>query len=323
VVARVTAVVPALNEAANLVHVLPLVPCCVDELILVDGESTDGTVEVARMLRPDVVVVRQPAKGKGAALRAGFRVATGDIIVALDADGSTDPREIPAFVAALHEGADYAKGSRFVNGGGTTDMSLLRKCGNWGFVLLVRLLFRYSFSDLCYGYNAFWVSALPQMRLDCDGFEIETLMTLRAVKAQLRIVEIPSFEHPRATGVSHLHACRDGWRVLKTILRERFVLVRTNPISTVLESGLEEAVPITDSTGFAPATPEFDFRAPRVGTGHVPLRSRIKDYVWIRSRRFGGPPRSTRGTFDEIALEPRTTSSSAVAGRSDHDGTGD
>jgi glycosyltransferase involved in cell wall biosynthesis len=218
----ISVIVPTLNEAENLPHVLPLIPKDVHEVILVDGRSTDNTVEVARNLRPDIRVVYETRHGKGAALRAGFAAATGDIIVMIDADGSTDPREIPAFVGALRAGADFAKGSRFLQGGGTSDMSLLRRCGNWGLTMLVRLLFGGNYTDLCYGYNAFWRRILPQIRLDGDGFEIETMMNIRVLRANMKIAEVPSFEADRVHGIGRLRTFPDGWRVLKTIMRERF-----------------------------------------------------------------------------------------------------
>jgi len=218
----VSVVIPALNEAENLRHVLPRIPSFVDEVLLVDGYSTDGTVEVARSLRPDIRIVQQQGHGKGAALRSGFAAAKGDIIVMLDADGSMDPAEIPAFVGTLLAGADFAKGSRFLQGGGTTDMPFYRRWGNAAFVWLVRLLFGGQFSDLCYGYNAFWARALPTLDLDGDGFEIETMMNVRALAARLKIVEVPSFEAERVYGEGRLKTFPDGWRVLKTIFKERF-----------------------------------------------------------------------------------------------------
>ncbi len=216
----VSVVVPTLNEAENLPYVLPLIPASVTEVLLVDGHSTDTTVEVAQQLMPDIRVVQQVGRGKGAALRTGFAAATGDIIVMIDADGSTDPQEIPAFVDALLKGADYAKGSRFTNGGGTADMEFHRKLGNMGFVWLVRVLFGGSFTDLCYGYNAFWADVLPDLHLDGDGFEIETIMNVRALQAHLKIAEVGSFEYERRFGVSRLRTFPDGWRVLKAIGRE-------------------------------------------------------------------------------------------------------
>jgi glycosyltransferase involved in cell wall biosynthesis len=219
-----------MNEAENLPHVLPRIPPWVHEVLLVDGNSTDGTVEVARELWPTITVVAQRGRGKGAALRTGFSAATGDLIVMLDADGSTDPAEIPAFVGVLLSGADFAKGTRFVQGGGTADMSRLRRAGNLVFTLLARLLFGNRFSDLCYGYNAFWARILPQLRLDGDGFEIETMINLRAVVAGLKVREVASFEERRVYGVSRLRTIPDGWRVLKTIWREwRAQRVRSAP----------------------------------------------------------------------------------------------
>jgi glycosyltransferase involved in cell wall biosynthesis len=219
---KVSVVVPALNEAENLPHVLPRIPEWVYEVILVDGHSTDDTVNVARSLYPNIRIVQQQGRGKGAALRAGFKAATGNIIVMLDADGSTDPQEIPAFVAVLLAGADFAKGSRFLHSAGTVDISRIRRLGNWGLTMIVRLLYGGAFSDLCYGYNAFWREVLPELDLDCDGFEIETLMNIRAFTAGLRIIEVPSFEADRIHGQSNLRTIPDGWRVLKTIMRERF-----------------------------------------------------------------------------------------------------
>ena len=138
---RVSVVIPARNEAKNLPYVLPRIPFWVHEVILVDGNSTDGTADVARALIPTIRVVGQDGKGKGNALRAGFAACTGDIIVMLDADGSTDPAEIPSYVGALFSGADFAKGTRFIQGGGTSDMEFHRKAGNWGLTALVRILF--------------------------------------------------------------------------------------------------------------------------------------------------------------------------------------
>ncbi len=217
----VSVIVPAMNEARNLPHVLPMIPTWVDEVILVDGNSTDDTVEVAQSLIPNVRVIPQRGKGKGAALRTGFAAARGDIIVMLDADGSTDPREIPAFVEQLVKGADFVKGSRFLKGGGTDDMPLYRKLGNASFVAAVRLLFGGGYTDLCYGYNAFWSWVVPVLDLNCSGFEVETMMNVRALRAGLTVGEVPSFEHQRVYGVSNLHTIRDGMRVLRTIVRER------------------------------------------------------------------------------------------------------
>lgn len=229
----ITVIVPAKNEADNLRAVLPTLPP-VHEVILVDGDSTDGTVEAAREVMPDILVVKQTRKGKGNALACGFKAATGDIIVMFDADGSADAREIPAYVDALINGADFAKGSRFIEGGGSDDITLLRHVGATGLHLLVNLTFGQRFSDLCYGYNAFWTELVPDLDLPDvdapvppggmiwgDGFEIETVINLRMVGAGVQIREVPSIERPRIHGESNLRTFKDGFRVLRTILSER------------------------------------------------------------------------------------------------------
>jgi glycosyltransferase involved in cell wall biosynthesis len=229
----VSVIIPALNEARNLPHVMARLPE-VDEVILVDGGSIDDTVDVARRLMPGIRVVTQNRRGKGNALACGFAAATGDIIVMIDADGSTDPKEIPSFIAALRSGADFAKGSRFSGSGGSADITRLRSLGNRCLSLLVNVMFRTRYSDLCYGYNAFWARHLDVFGLDStspaptgrdgrlwgDGFEIETLLNLRAARARLQIVEVASFEQARIHGESNLNAWADGLRVLRTIARE-------------------------------------------------------------------------------------------------------
>lgn len=215
----VSVVIPAMNEEQNLPYVLPRIPSWVGEIVLVDGNSRDATVDVARRLVPDIIVVNQDRPGKGAALRCGFAAAKGDIIVMLDADGSTDPAEIPAFVGALLSGADFVKGSRFLQGGGTDDMEWYRRFGNWGFVKLVTMRFGGQFTDLCYGYNAFWRDVLQNMSIEKDdGFEIETSMNVQALRARLKVIEVASQEHRRVHGKSNLRSIPDGWRVLSKIM---------------------------------------------------------------------------------------------------------
>src|SRR6266545_1853782 len=153
---RVSVVIPTLNEAKNLPHVFAKLPSDIYEIVLVDGNSTDDTVE----------------------------------------------------------------------GGGSADITRLRRMGNAFLSGLVNLLYRTSYSDLCYGYNAFWASCLPVISVDCDGFEVETLINIRVAKAGLVVTEVPSFELDRIHGESNLRTFRDGFRVLKTIVGE----LRREPI---------------------------------------------------------------------------------------------
>jgi glycosyltransferase involved in cell wall biosynthesis len=232
---RVSVVIPTLNEARNLPYVFSRLPADVYEVIVVDGHSVDDTIAVARQLRPDVRVVQQTRRGKGNALACGFDAATGEVIAMVDADGSADPSEIPTFVHALLCGADFAKGTRFAAGGGSSDITRLRRLGNRMLGAAVNLCHGTHYSDLCYGYNVFWQKYVPVLGLDItsppsrrgdgrlwgDGFEIETLIHMRVAEEGLRVAEVPSFEHPRIHGVSNLDAFSDGLRVLTTILVER------------------------------------------------------------------------------------------------------
>ena len=230
---RISVVVPARNEAANLPYVLSALPPDVFEVVLVDGRSTDDTVAVARRERPDIRVVQQTRRGKGNALACGFAAVRGDIIVMLDADGSADPREISRYVDVLLDGADFAKGTRFAGGGGSSDLTRLRSWGNKVLNLVVNVLYGTRYTDLCYGFNAFWTRCLPVLALDAgethqdkklwgDGFEVETIINTRIARGRLKVVEVPSFELERIHGVSNLNTWRDGFRVLRAALTERF-----------------------------------------------------------------------------------------------------
>jgi len=228
----VTIVIPARNEARNLEVVLPKLPD-VDQIVLVDGNSVDGTIETAQRTRPGITVLRQTRIGKGNALVCGFEAAKGDIVVMFDADGSADPDEIPAFIEALVSGADFAKGTRFHPAGGSQDITPLRRVGNWLLNMLTNTLFKTKFSDLCYGYNAFWRDIVPLMELPPgldgergdtmlwgDGFEIETVLNCRVAAAGLSVTEVPSIERPRIFGKTNLRTFADGFRVLVTIMTE-------------------------------------------------------------------------------------------------------
>lgn len=235
---RVSVVVPTLNEARNLEVVLPELLASVPDLhevIVVDGRSVDDTLDTARRLVPDAVTCEQARRGKGNALATGFARVTGDVVVMFDADGSADPAEIPAFVAALTDGADFAKGSRFTSGGGSADITPIRRAGNEFLNTVMNRAFGTRFSDLCYGYNAFWADQIPVLDLPeharpgpgdgtmlwGDGFEIETVINCRFAAAGARITEVPSVERLRIFGSSNLHAVKDGFRVLRTIRTER------------------------------------------------------------------------------------------------------
>lgn len=226
----VTVVVPVKNEAANVPLTLPPLADYF-QVILVDGHSTDGTVEAARQALPTVEVIEQTRVGKGNALACGFRAARGQVIVTFDSDGSADPHEIPRFLAALRHGADMAKGSRFLPGGGSSDLTLVRRIGSHVLNLLASALTGHRLTDINYGYTAFWSDHLYLLDLPDpdepgpmrrgDGFEIEATIIGRFALAGAKITEVPSFEFARWKGTTNLDAIRDGIRVLRALAEDR------------------------------------------------------------------------------------------------------
>jgi glycosyltransferase involved in cell wall biosynthesis len=242
---KISVVIPAKNEAANIGWVLERMPSYVDEVIVVDGLSTDGTLEVAKSISPDVIVVHETRPGKGAAMRAGFEAASGDFVVTIDADCSMDPKEIGTYVEALEQGYDLVKGSRMMPGGGSDDMTQLRRFGNARLRDLCNILYDVRFSELCYGYMGLRRARLRDLQLRSDGFEIETEIVTRSIRCGLRVAEVPSWELPRRFGNSNLNTFRDGWRVLVTLLRQRIrrqartPATRLTPIAIASESPVE------------------------------------------------------------------------------------
>ena len=249
----VSLIIPALNEAANIEWVLRRIRSGVaDEVLLVDGLSLDDTVAIARATMAEIQMVHEHKPGKGAALRAGFAAATGDIIVMLDADGSMDPAEISMFTDAVRSGYDFVKGSRHLPDAGSEDLTWLREFGNKALGTAVNMLYGTKFTDLCYGFMAFRRDCLDALDLTADGFEIETQMVVNAVKAGLRMAEVPSFELMRRSGQSNLRTFRDGQRVLRTLLEERFAPARRRPIAEVLDLTEPTLIDLTKLDGTNP-----------------------------------------------------------------------
>lgn len=219
---KITAIVFTLDEEQNLPYVLPKIPSWVDEVLMIDGNSTDNTVRVAKELYPNIRILFQPGRGKGDAMKFGFEMATGDIIVTLDADGATDPQEMQNFIEPLINGYDFVKGTR-----------LLEKSdwhGRWHrwfvnkiFVIMTNTLYGTKFTDLCAGYNAFWKEPVLKINFTENGYENEPLLYLRSLKAGLKITEVSFRDNGRYHGLTKEMALRQGWIALKTIIRERFV----------------------------------------------------------------------------------------------------
>ena len=220
---RITVLICALNEASNLVHILPRIPSWVDDVLLVDGNSTDNTAELGRRLRPGIRILSQLGRGKGDALRCGLQQARGDIIVTLDADGATDPEELPRFIEPLLNGFDFAKGYRLTQGL-QRHKPWHRLLGNWLITMTFNLLFFRRYTDLCSGYNAFWrerVGAALEP-WPADGFENEPFINSRIARRGLKVIEVGHSEPGRLSGEVKEKSWRQGTKAIKSIIRERF-----------------------------------------------------------------------------------------------------
>jgi glycosyltransferase involved in cell wall biosynthesis len=219
----VSIVVPTLNEEANMRPLLRTIRKALGDrnydLLVVDGGSTDGTVEVARTFGARILF---DSNGKGAALRTGLGAAEGEVLVAIDADLSQQPRELPAFIRAIEDGYDICMGSRFMPGGKSYDITLVRAVGNRVLCWLVNMRLGTQFTDLCYGYRSFRKGAFERLGLRECGFGIEAELSIAASKHKMRVLEIPSIEKKRKFGEAKLQTFRDGYAVLRTILKNVF-----------------------------------------------------------------------------------------------------
>lgn len=231
---KISVIVPVKNEAQSLQQVLNDIPHFVDEVIVVDGHSKDSTFLLAESHSRVTRVLSQYSQGKGAALSAGFAVATGDLIAIIDADGSMNPNEMSSFISYFPE-FDIVKGSRYLDGAGSSDLTRIRSFGNQILTKIANVLFNQKWTDMAYGYVVFTREAVQSLALTNydqlgsllghksygQGFEIETLMLCRAARRRMKILEIPSFENARIAGSSNLNAMRDGIRVLIALIVER------------------------------------------------------------------------------------------------------
>lgn len=221
--AHVDVIIPTRNEGENIAKVIhELNGMGYHDILVIDANSRDRTVEIAKNLGVNVVI--QQGRGKGAALRQAFihELVDGDVVVMMDADGSMSAKEIPQFVEALHSGADVVKGSRFMPPAYSEDMSLIRKIGNKILLALVNIIWGTSYTDLCYGFGAFRRDALAKLGpcLKSSNFEIEAEICIKARKLSLKVVEVPSIELRRNGGKSNLSTFGDGFRILKSIVGE-------------------------------------------------------------------------------------------------------
>jgi glycosyltransferase involved in cell wall biosynthesis len=224
---RVAFVIPAYDEAATIREVLERVDALPFEkqFVVVDDGSRDATgaiVEEWKGERDDVVLLRQPNRGKGAAIRAAIPHLRGDIAVVQDADLEYDPVDVPALVEPIERGvADVVFGSRLTGGRPQRAYLFWHLVGNRLLTLVTNVLFNTTLSDMETGYKAFRIDVLRSLALREDDFAIEPEITAKVCRRKLRIYQIPIAYYGRTYAEGKKITWRDGFKALRVLVRVR------------------------------------------------------------------------------------------------------
>lgn len=218
---KVSLIIPTKNEEGCIGRVLEEIPRdAVSEVIIIDGHSTDKTVEEAKssIKKSDKLVI-QKGEGYGDAFLQGFKYAKGDVIVMMDADGSHNPHDIYAILKKIKQGFEYVMASRYMKGGKSEDDTIVRWFGNLFFTRLTNFVHGTHVSDSLYLYTAITRKGLEKLDLKSKGFEFCTEIVVKAHKGGLKFAEIPAIERARYAGKSKVNSLYHGLRILRMILR--------------------------------------------------------------------------------------------------------
>ena len=218
---KVTVIIPTLNEIDCIKNVLEeLIKFTDGEILVVDGNSTDGTPELVKDL--GIKVITQDGKGYGDAMKTGLNHANGDIIIPFDADGSYDPKDISNLVEQIDDNNDVVFGSRYLPQSGSHDDTIIRYIGNWFFTFLLNIIHGVKISDSLFLYVAAKKEVFKSINMVSSGFEFCIEFPIKMKKAGFNYKEIPSFERKRIGGKSTVNAFFDGSRILWYLIKLKF-----------------------------------------------------------------------------------------------------
>ena len=218
---KTTLIIPTRNEEGCIGSVLREVPRQdVNEIIVIDGASTDNTeAEAKAELRPEDKFIKQKGRGYGGAFLEAFDIATGDVIIMMDADGSHDPKEITAIMERVRRGEEYVMASRYMSGGKSEDDTIIRWFGNRFFTWLTNTIHGTRVTDSLYLFTAITRDGLKKLNLKSPGFEFCTEIVVKAHRAGLKFGEVPAHERARFAGKTKVNAFWHGLKILRMILK--------------------------------------------------------------------------------------------------------
>lgn len=218
---KVSLVIPTRNEEGCIGKVLGEIPRkLVDEVIIVDGHSTDKTItEIKKFLKRSDKLVHQSKLGYGAAFLEGFKKVTGDVVIMMDADGSHNPKGIGEIINKLKLGYEFVMASRYAKGGKSDDDTLIRFLGNKIFTWMTNVVHGTNVTDSLYLFSAISKKQLGKLKLESSGFEFCTEIIVKAHRAGLKFAEIPTTERKRYAGKSKVNSIVHGFKILRMILR--------------------------------------------------------------------------------------------------------
>lgn len=218
---KVTLLAPTLNEIEAVRIVLPKIRKeWVDEILVIDGGSTDGTIEFCKKM--GYIVYSQVGRGYGVGMREGALRAKGELVIEFPPDGNSMPEKIPEIVSKLKEGYDFVIASRYKSGAKSYDDDFLTSKGNWAFTKLVNLFFGADYTDALIGFRGYRKAIFPGLNMDAVGLSWSIQMPIKFAKRKLRVAEIPADEPKRIGGIRKMKPFKTGWEIFRVLAREFF-----------------------------------------------------------------------------------------------------
>ncbi len=220
---KITLIGATWNEFEAASAVLPKIDrTVVDEIIIVDGGSTDGTVEFCKS--QGLTIFQQIEPGYGSAMKEAVARASGDIIIEFPPDGNSMPERIPDVIEKLKEGYDFVIASRYKGDAKSYDDDFLTAIGNWGFTFLTNVLFWSSYTDSLVGFRGYYKKSYEKLDMTAKGLDWSIQMPIQFRKRRMRVADIPADEPKRIGGVRKMKPFKTGWRILKTLIKERCIV---------------------------------------------------------------------------------------------------